>query len=126
MEKGTSLTDFLVEQEITAIADIDTRRLTRLLRDKGPLNGCIISSIEDTDLPAKLLTKERVLGLKGMDLTKEVSVENSYIWEDGTWNIKDGYQPNSRQEFMLLLMIWVKRNILRMSHRGCKLLPFRR
>ena len=57
--KEISLTDFLVEQEITAIADIDTRRLTRLLRDKGPLNGCIISSIDDTNLASHAIDKAK-------------------------------------------------------------------
>ena len=57
-----------------------------------------------------------------MDLAKEVSVENTYIWEDGTWNIKDGYQPNSCQELNVVAYDFgVKRNILRMlSDRGCK------
>ena len=73
--KETSLTEFLVEQEITAIADIDTRRLTRLLRDKGPLNGCIISSIDDTNLASHAIDKAKEFpGLKGMDLAREVSV----------------------------------------------------
>ena len=61
--KEISLTEFLVEQKITAIADIDTRRLTRLLRDKGPLNGCIISSLMTLTQSAKLLIKrESFLG----------------------------------------------------------------
>ena len=104
--KEISLTEFLVEQKITAIADVDTRRLTRLLRDKGPLNGCIISSLDDTDSVSRAIDKAREFpGLKGMDLAREVSVENSYIWEDGTWDIKDGYQPNSVKSLMLLRMI---------------------
>ena len=121
--KETSLTDFLVEQEITAIADIDTRRLTRLLRDKGPLNGCIISSVDDTDLASHAIDKAKEFpGLKGMDLAREVSVKDSYIWEGGTWDIKDGYQSNARQELDVVAYDFgVKRNILRMlSDRGCK------
>ena len=118
-----SLSDFLVEQKITAIADIDTRRLTRLLRDKGPLNGCIISSSAETDVASLAIAKAREFpGLKGMDLAREVSVEDSYIWEGGTWDIKDGYQPNARQELNVVAYDFgVKRNILRMlSDRGCK------
>ena len=118
-----SLTEFLVEQKITAIADIDTRRLTRLLRDKGPLNGCIISSSAETDAASLAIAKAREFpGLKGMDLAREVSVEDSYIWEGGTWDIKDGYQPNARQELNVVAYDFgVKRNILRMlSDRGCK------
>ena len=71
---------------------------------------------------AELLIKREFPGLKGMDLAREVSVENSYIWEDGTWDIKDGYQPNSRQELNVVAYDFgVKRNILRMlSDRGCK------
>ena len=118
-----SLTDFLVEQKITAIADIDTRRLTRLLRDKGPLNGCIISSSAETDLASFAIGKAKEFpGLKGMDLAREVSVEDSYIWEGGTWDINGGYQPNARQKFDVVAYDFgVKRNILRMlSDRGCK------
>ena len=121
--KEISLTDFLVEQKITAIADIDTRRLTRLLRDKGPLNGCIISTSAENDLAARAIGKAKEFpGLKGMDLAREVSVEDSYIWEGGTWNIKDGYQSNARQELNVVAYDFgVKRNILRMlSDRGCK------
>ena len=121
--KEISLTDFLVEQKITAIADIDTRRLTRLLRDKGPLNGCIISTSAENDLASRAIGKAKEFpGLKGMDLAREVSVEDSYIWEGGTWNIKDGYQSNARQELNVVAYDFgVKRNILRMlSDRGCK------
>ena len=118
-----SLTEFLVEQKITAIADIDTRRLTRLLRDKGPLNGCIISSSAETDAASLAIAKAREFpGLKGMDLAREVSVEDSYIWEGGTWDIKDGYQSNARKQLNVVAYDFgVKRNILRMlSDRGCK------
>ncbi len=118
-----SLSEFLVEQKITAIADIDTRRLTRLLRDKGPLNGCIISSSAETDLAARAIGEAKEFpGLKGMDLAREVSVKDSYIWEGGTWDIKDGYQSNARQELDVVAYDFgVKRNILRMlSDRGCK------
>ena len=118
-----SLTEFLVEQKITAIADIDTRRLTRLLRDKGPLNGCIISSSAETDLAARAIGEAKEFpGLKGMDLAREVSVKDSYIWEGGTWDINDGYQSNARQELDVVAYDFgVKRNILRMlSDRGCK------
>ena len=121
--KEISLTEFLVGQKITAIADIDTRRLTRLLRDKGPLNGCIISSLDDTDLASRAIDRAREFpGLKGMDLAREVSVEDSYIWEGGTWDIKVGYESNSRQEFNVVAYDFgVKRNILKMlSDRGCK------
>ena len=118
-----SLSDFLVEQKITAIADIDTRRLTRLLRDKGPLNGCIISSSAETDVAGLAICKAREFpGLTGMDLAREVSVVDSYVWEGGIWDIKDGYRPNAHQELNVVAYDFgVKRNILRMlSDRGCR------
>ena len=78
-----SLPDYLRENNIVAIADIDTRRLTRILRDKGAQNGCIIAG-DNLDEAKALDAAKGFPGLKGMDLAKEVTVKESYIWKTDT------------------------------------------
>ena len=119
-----TLEEFLKKRNVVAIADIDTRRLTRLLRDKGPLNGAIVTfeegqaSIEEQ---AIALAKE-FPGLKGMDLAKEVSATESYIWDEGVWDLQNGYGKADGAAFKVVAYDFgVKRNILRMLvARGCE------
>lgn len=119
-----TLEEFLTKRNVVAIADIDTRRLTRLLRDKGPLNGAIVTfeegqaSIEEQ---AIALAKE-FPGLKGMDLAKEVSATESYIWDEGVWDLQNGYGKADGAAFKVVAYDFgVKRNILRMLvARGCE------
>jgi len=105
-----------------AISDIDTRRLTRILRDKGAMGGCIMAgeSIDEQDVIAKA---KSFAGLKGMDLAKEVTTADSYQWTDNVWNLETN-QPheNPEQRFHVVAYDYgVKRNILRMLvERGCK------
>ena len=116
------LNAFLIEQKITAIAEIDTRRLTRVLRDKGPMNGCIISGDDGEGFADRALSGARDFpGLKGMDLARVVSAKNSYVWDGGAWDIKTGYRSGSSKTFNVVAYDFgVKRNILRMlSDRGC-------
>ena len=117
------LNAFLIEQKITAIAEIDTRRLTRLLRDKGPMNGCIISGVDEIELADRAIRGAREFpGLKGMDLAKVVSAKNSYTWDGGIWDINAGHRESPSESFNVIAYDFgVKRNILRMlSDRGCK------
>ena len=119
-----SLADYLKRHQIVAIADIDTRKLTRLLREKGAQNGCIIAG---THLDAKqALEKAKAFpGLKGMDLAKTVTVKQPYQWTQGSWTLK-GKLPatQSPQDLPLHVVAYdfgVKRNILRMLvDRGCR------
>ncbi|EMP4353100.1 glutamine-hydrolyzing carbamoyl-phosphate synthase small subunit [Proteus mirabilis] len=119
-----SLADYLKRHQIVAIADIDTRKLTRLLREKGAQNGCIIAG---TYLDAKqALEKAKAFpGLKGMDLAKTVTVKQPYQWTQGSWTLK-GELPatQSPQDLPLHVVAYdfgVKRNILRMLvDRGCR------
>ena len=118
-----SLDEFLTEQNVVAIAEIDTRRLTRLLRDKGPLNGSILSGAaleSDGDVEAIAMANQ-FPGLEGMDLAKEVSVTDSYTWKEGVWDISKGYQLHAEFEYKVVAYDFgVKRNILRMLvARGC-------
>ena len=126
-----SLHDYLVENNTVAISDIDTRRLTRILRDKGAMGGCIMAGdfianpISDEDVIVKAaVDKARSFGgLKGMDLAKEVTTADSYQWKDNVWNLETNKpHENPEQKFHVVAYDYgVKRNILRMLvERGCK------
>ncbi|HCE40066.1 glutamine-hydrolyzing carbamoyl-phosphate synthase small subunit [Alloalcanivorax profundimaris] len=117
-----SLPDYLKARNIVAIADIDTRRLTRILRDKGAQNGCILAG-EDVDEERALAAARGFPGLKGMDLAREVSVGETYAWTEGTWDRPTGHRPGADPRFHVVAYDYgCKRNILRMlADRGCKL-----
>ena len=118
-----TLDEFLRQRDVVGIADIDTRRLTRHLRDKGPLNGCIISG-EDNDKEAVKLAKD-FPGLKGMDLAREVSTAEPYVWRGGLWDIEGGYRDSGdAPEYKVIAYDFgIKRNILRMLRdRGCEVI----
>jgi len=116
-----SLPDYLRSQNIVAIADIDTRRLTRILREKGAQNGCIMAGAVDE---AKALEAARAFpGLAGMDLAKVVTAPASYAWSETEWKLGDGYGQQTEPRFHVVAFDYgVKRNILRMlAERGCRL-----
>ena len=115
-----SLSDYLAEKNVVAIADIDTRKLTRILREKGAQAGCIMAGEVDE---AKALELARAFpGLAGMDLAKVVSTKQSYHFEDGEWQLGEGYtKPQQAGLNVVAFDYGVKRNILRMlTSRGCK------
>ncbi|MGV6815672.1 MAG: glutamine-hydrolyzing carbamoyl-phosphate synthase small subunit [Thiotrichales bacterium] len=117
-----SLPDYLEQHQIVAIADIDTRRLTRILREKGSLSGCIQAG--DIDEERALAEARAFPGLQGMDLAKEVSVSSPYAWRQGTWTIESGFQETAPADgfHVVAYDFGVKRNILRMlAERGCRL-----
>jgi len=118
---GSSLTDYLKSQNIVAIADIDTRRLTRVLREKGAQSGCVMAGTLDE---AKALEAARAFpGLAGMDLAKVVSTSKTYEWNETEWKLGRGYSQLSEPRFHVVAFDYgVKRNILRMlAERGCRL-----
>ncbi|MGR9100198.1 MAG: glutamine-hydrolyzing carbamoyl-phosphate synthase small subunit, partial [Gammaproteobacteria bacterium] len=116
-----SLQQYLIDNEVVAIADIDTRKLTRLLRDKGAQRGCI-SAGESVDLEAAKTAIDGFPGLNGMDLAKEVSVSEPYEWGEDVWSLKDGYRPaENLKKHVVAYDFGVKRNILRLlANRGCR------
>jgi len=120
-----TLDEFLKQRQLVAIANIDTRRLTRVLRDKGPLNGCVLSGrlLTDGGEAAAIAQARSFPGLKGMDLAKEVSVAESYHWQDGVWDLESGYGPARASHCKVVAYDFgIKRNILRMlADRGCDL-----
>ncbi|WP_028670720.1 glutamine-hydrolyzing carbamoyl-phosphate synthase small subunit [Saccharospirillum impatiens] len=119
-----SLQDYLFDNNVVAIADIDTRRLTRLLREKGAQSGCIMAG-DSLDEARALELARGFAGLKGMDLAKEVSTEDAYLWRETSWSLNDGHQVRGDDELSLHVVAYdygVKRNILRMLvDRGCRL-----
>lgn len=118
-----SLSDYLRDQGTVAIADIDTRRLTRILRDKGAQSGCILAG--DNPNEEEALRQARAFkGLKGLDLAKEVSTTTSYPWREGSWQWDVGHSEQTETVFKVVALDFgVKRNILRMlADRGCDLM----
>ena len=121
-----TLQDFLVERKVVAIAEIDTRRLTRVLRDKGPLNGCIVSgaALETLGEEGAIAKAKEFPGLKGMDLAKVVSTKAQYPWTEGVWDLVDGHRKDVPSRFRVVAYDFgAKRNILRMLvERGCEVM----
>ena len=115
-----SLQGYLQEHQLLAIAGIDTRKLTRLLREKGAQNGCLMAG-EEVDEDAALAAARAFPGLKGMDLAQVVSVAEPYDWEEGGWSLENGYREAPRARFNVVAYDFgIKRNILRMLvDRGC-------
>ncbi len=115
-----SLSDYLKAQGVVAIAGIDTRKLTRILRDKGAQNGCILAGSDDE---AKALGLAWSFpGLAGMDLAKVVSTEKPYEWTQTEWRLGSGCGGQEAPKFRVVAFDYgVKCNILRMlAKRGCR------
>ena len=115
-----TLGDYLKANNKVAIANIDTRKLTRILREKGAQAGCIMAGDVDEVLAQKYA--QGFPGLSGMDLAKVVSCEKAYEFTEGEWVLGEGYnQPKNNQYHVVAFDYGVKRNILRMLvSRGCK------
>ena len=118
-----TLTEFLRKHKVVGISGLDTRRLTRLLREKGAQNGCIVGADEGgkIDKKAALTAARGFEGLKGMDLAKVVTVKESYKWNEGSWVLGAGHRQDISVQFKVVAYDFgVKRNILRMLvDRGC-------
>lgn len=117
----SSLADYLKQNNIVAISEIDTRRLTRLLRDKGAQAGCIMSG--DIDEATALELAKSFGSMAGKDLAQEVTCAETYEWIQGEWQLGKGYSNIDNPEFHVVAYDFgVKHNILRMlAERGCKL-----
>ena len=117
-----SLETFLQRGKVVAIADIDTRKLTRILREKGALAGCIMTG-EKVDAQAAVHAARKFPGLKGMDLAKVVSTKSVYQWNEGTnWALEQGPKPRPGQRLHVVAYDFgIKRNILRcLADHGCR------
>ena len=120
-----SLPEFMRRHMLVGIAGIDTRRLTRLLREKGAQNGCILAVEKGTKLNKKeaLKAARAFPGLKGMDLAKVVTTRKPYVWDEGLWELGKGHAKQEQARFHVVAYDYgIKRNILRMlAARGCRL-----
>jgi carbamoyl-phosphate synthase small subunit len=113
-----SLADYLKAENVVAISNIDTRKLTRILRDKGAQNGCILAGDDE----ARALELARSFpGLSGMDLAKVVSTKEKYEWTQSEWKLESGYGEQTAPKYRVVAFDYgVKYNILRMlAERGC-------
>ena len=119
-----SLSDYLVKNNVVGICDIDTRKLTRLLREKGAQSGCIMTTDDLYEAKALKLAQE-FPGLKGMDLAKVVTCDKPYEWTEGVWKLGQGHKQQNAADLPYHVVAYdfgAKRNILRMlAERGCRL-----
>ncbi|MCB1681660.1 MAG: glutamine-hydrolyzing carbamoyl-phosphate synthase small subunit [Rhodospirillales bacterium] len=117
------LNDWLIEQDMPGICGIDTRALTRRIRDKGAPNGVLAHNADgDFDIPALHKQASGWPGLEGMDLAKEVSCTQSYKWDETLWSLKDGYGQQTKPKHRVVAIDYgAKRNILRcLAASGCE------
>ncbi len=116
-----SLTQYLAEGNVVAIAEIDTRKLTRILREKGAQNGCLMAGKIELD---KALAAARAFpGLAGMDLAKVVSTGKAYEWREGRWELGKGFRDLADASLHVVAYDYgIKRNILRLlAERGARI-----
>jgi carbamoyl-phosphate synthase small subunit len=118
---GKTLPEFLEQHGLVAIAEVDTRRLTRLIRERGAQRGCIIAG-HNINSEASIAEARSFPGLRGMDLAREVTTERPYDWSLGGWDLEGGFRDAPPLPFRVLAYDFgIKRNILRMLvDRGCK------
>ena len=120
-----SLPEYLARKQVVAIADVDTRRLTRILREKGAQRGCIIAGeIDNESIQQATQQASDFPGLKGSDLAKVVSTKENYTWNEGTWNLDpdvvNKLDPADAEFNIVAYDFGIKKNILRMLvDRGC-------
>jgi len=117
------LNDWLTSHSLTGIAGVDTRRLTRLIRDSGAPTGVIHHAPDGTfDIPALSATATAWPGLEGMDLAKEVTCRQSYDWDESLWKLHEGFGKQTSPKYHVVAMDFgAKRNILRaLASAGCK------
>jgi carbamoyl-phosphate synthase small subunit len=108
-----SLVDYLVENKVVGIADLDTRKLTRILREKGAQAGCLVAG--DVSVDEALKKAKAFPGLGGMDLAKVVSTQKAYEWNEGGWELGKGYRKVENPKFHVVAFDYgIKRNILRL------------
>lgn len=116
-----ALDTYLERHKVVGLAGIDTRRLTRLLREKGAQKGCIVAG-ENIDVNAAIEAARGFAGLKGLDLAKEVTTQQAYEWTESVWQIDGESRQQPAKYHVVAYDYGIKRNIMRMLvERGCKL-----
>jgi carbamoyl-phosphate synthase small subunit len=119
------LSQYLCEANVVGIADVDTRKLTRILRERGAQNGCIVSgeTLTEADAAAAIARARASPSMTGLDLAKVVSCASRYAWTSGAWALGAGYRPMGEARFHVVAYDYgAKHNILRLlAQRGCRL-----
>lgn len=116
-----SLGEYLKQHNIVAIADIDTRKLTRILREKGAQNGCILTG-EDATAEKAIHLAKNAKDMNGLDLAKVCCDKDGFVWTEGSWELGEGFKKPELKYNVVAYDFGVKTNILRMlADRGCKL-----
>ena len=122
---AADLSQYLRDAGVVGIADIDTRRLTRILRERGAQNGCIVGaeSLADADEERAVARARGAPSMAGLDLAKVVSCTQSYEWNSGAWTLGAGYRPAGEARLHVVAYDFgIKHNILRLlAQRGCRL-----
>lgn len=118
-----NLDDYLRANNVVSIADIDTRQLTRLLREKGAQKGCIVVG-DDINPEHAIAAAKSFSGIKGMDLAKDVTTDHAYSWDQKVWSLEHGYSTQTETRFKVVAYDFgVKHNILRiLSELGCEVI----
>jgi carbamoyl-phosphate synthase small subunit len=118
-----NLDDYLRANNVVSIADIDTRQLTRLLREKGAQKGCIVAG-DDIDPEYAIAAAKSFSGIKGMDLAREVTTDHAYSWDQKVWSLEHGYSTQTQTRFKVVAYDFgVKHNILRiLSELRCEVI----
>ncbi len=121
-----SLGDYLNSAGVVGIAGLDTRALTRHLREAGAQGGCLVAAPAGQTIDYEAAVSQAVAfgGLAGLDLAREVSTDKSYEWNEGTWTLTEGHRPAASRRFKVVALDYgVKRNILRLlADRGCEII----
>ena len=119
------LSQHLREANVVAIADVDTRALTRILRERGAQNGCIVAaaSLGDRDAEQAVARARAAPSMTGLDLAQVVTCTSPYPWTFGAWTLRSGYLPIGEAKFHVVAYDYgVKHNILRLlAQRGCRI-----
>jgi carbamoyl-phosphate synthase small subunit len=119
------LSQYLREANVVGIADVDTRKLTRILRERGAQNGCIVAgeTLTEADAAAAIARARAAPSMTGLDLAKVVSCATRYDWTSGAWALGAGYRPMGEARFHVVAYDYgAKHNILRLlAQRGCRL-----
>jgi carbamoyl-phosphate synthase small subunit len=117
------LSTYLERNGVVAIGDVDTRRLTRLIRSKGAQNGCIVAGADSAGRTGEALAAAKAApSMAGQDLAKVVSIGKSYDWNGSLWALGTGYKPSGQARFHVVAYDYgIKHNILRnLAERGCR------
>jgi carbamoyl-phosphate synthase small subunit len=120
--RNEDLSTYLARNKVVAIGDVDTRRLTRLLRSKGAQNGCIVAGADAAKVDEALAAARAAPSMAGQDLAKVVSIDKAYDWNGSLWALGTGYKASGDARFHVVAYDYgIKHNILRhLAERGCK------